>query len=154
MSSTVIPNPQNTCVHVFQATDEQITFPLIFILCRFSFAPRSRFQFYRSTIFVSLFIISAPINTAMLNTISFLFHKLRCIFSESNETDVHKRDEPNRPSIALQYHAFCPINPQEEIIQPFTVFLIYCNQSLLTIDPPRIANLLSVGQHKLNYFIV
>ena len=26
--------------------------------------------------------------------------------------------------------------------------------ALLTIDPPRIANLLSAGQHNLNYFVV
>ena len=32
--------------------------------------------------------------------------------------------------------------------------LIYCNKCLLMIDPPRIANLLSAGQHNLNYFVV
>lgn len=106
MSSTVIPNPQYTCVHGFLTTDEQITFHSTFIFCCFSFASRSKISVLL-TMFVSLFIMLAPINTAMLNTMTlkqsnfftFLFHKQRCIFSESNETDAPKCDKPNQPSI-------------------------------------------------------
>ena len=33
------------------------------------------------------------------------------------------------------------------------IFFIYCNKCLFMIDPPGIVNLLSAGQHNLNYFV-